>query len=87
MRNRCHAAMKALMSPELPSGFAGFRKPHLGRCSSRAHRLVMVLPFANGTGGAVHLCDSKRKEPGIEDNRCGTARRCRVFVKAPVSVR
>ncbi|WP_157270562.1 hypothetical protein [Azohydromonas aeria] len=61
------------MSPELPSGFAGFGKAHMGRCSSRAHRLVMVLPFGNGTSGEVHLCDPKRKEPGY---RGRTVRHC-----------
>lgn len=76
MRNRCHAAVKAPMSPDLPSGLAGFWNAHLGQCSSRAHRLVMVLLFGNGTSEEVHLCDSKRKEPGIEDERCGTPRCC-----------
>jgi hypothetical protein len=79
MENGYHATVKALLSPILPDGYAGFMKPHLGQCSTCARRIVTELQFGNGTRGEVHLCEVKRKELGIEDDRCATRRKCSSF--------
>ena len=51
MRNGYHAAVRQLMSPVLPDGYAGFMKAHLGQCSVCTQRLVLTLPFGNGDVG------------------------------------
>lgn len=82
MRNGYHAAVRQLMSPVLPDGYAGFMKAHLGQCSVCTQRLVLTLPFGNGDVGEVHLCREKQTEIGIEDEECATPRRCRFFSDA-----
>ncbi|WP_321935226.1 hypothetical protein [Paraburkholderia sp. J8-2] len=79
MRNGYHATVKYLLSPVLPEGYAGFIKAHLGQCGTCSKRRVMELPFGNGTRGEVHLREAKRKELGLEDERCATTRRCRSY--------
>ncbi|WP_432263342.1 hypothetical protein [Cupriavidus sp. TMH.W2] len=77
MRNSYHATAKYLPSPELPEGYSGFIKAHQGQCGTCSRRQVPELQFGNGERGEVYLCEAKRKELGLEDERCATKRRCR----------
>jgi hypothetical protein len=84
MANRYHATVRLLMSPVLPDGYAGFKKAHLGQCSSCQERLVTVLRFWNGDSGEVHLCQRYRKELGTEDEESASRKSCRGFQRVLV---